>query len=39
MKDDKKLNKKHIRIQMTQRSFKKYAYNEGCTIHLYSKMY
>ena len=39
MKDDKKLNKKHIKIQMTQPSFKTYACNEGCTIHLHSKMY
>ena len=38
MKNDKKLNKKHI-IQMTQTSFKTNACNEGCTTHLYSKMY
>ena len=39
MKDDKKLNKKHIKIQMTQPLFKTYACNEGCIVHLYSKMY
>ena len=39
MKDDKKLNKKHIIILMTQHSLKTYACNEGCTMHLYSKMY
>ena len=27
MKNDKKLNKKHIKIQMTQSSFKTYACN------------
>ena len=32
LKDDKKLNKKHIKIQMAQPSFKTYACNEGCTI-------
>ena len=39
MKDNKKLNKKHVKIQMTQTSFKIYVCNEGCKIHLYSKMY
>ena len=39
MKDNKKLNKKRIKIQMTQPSFKRYACNEGCTMHLYSRMY
>ena len=39
MKDDKKLNKKDIKKQMTQPSFKTYVCNEGCTIQLYSKMY
>ena len=29
MKVDKKLNKKHIKIQRIQSSFKKYAYREG----------
>ena len=31
MKDDKKLNKKHIKIQMTLPSLKTYAFDEGCT--------
>ena len=39
MKDDKKLNKKHIKILMTQPSCKTYVCNEGCTVHLYLKMY
>ena len=39
MKDDKKLNKKDIKKQMTQTSFKTYVCNEGCTIQLYLKMY
>ena len=39
MKEDKKLNKKHIKILMTQPSFKTYACNEGFTKHLYLKMY
>ena len=39
MKDDKKLNEKHIKIQMTQPSFKTCACNEGFTVHLYSKIY
>ena len=39
MKDDKKLNKKHIKIQMTQSLFKTCACNEGCKVHLCSKMY
>ena len=39
MKNDEKLNKKDIKIQMTQPSFKTFACNEGCTIHLYLKMY
>ena len=38
MKDDKKL-KKHIKIQLTQPSFKAYACNEVCTIQLYLKKY
>ena len=39
MKDDKKLNEKHIKIQtVTQPSSKTYACHEGCTVHLYSKM-
>ena len=37
MKDDKKLNKKLIKMQMT--SFKTYACNESWTMQLYSKMY
>ena len=36
LKDDKKLNKKHIKIQMTQPSFRTYACNEGCIIDLCS---
>ena len=30
MKDDKKLNKKHIKIRMAQPLFKIYPCNEGC---------
>ena len=39
MKDNKKVTKNHIKIQKTQPSFKTHACNEGCTAHLYSKMY
>ena len=39
MKDNKKLNNKHIKMQMTQTSFKTCDCNKGCTIQLCSKMY